>query len=86
MEAVYAVNKTCSHPEPWSTREVICEVNYMEVRLSGNVKLRVDLGLNGFSLQVSVKSEFPSSSGTNWNALRPVRVNDLMTFFFFIRF
>lgn len=30
-EVTYTFNKTCSPSLPWSDREVICEVNYMEV-------------------------------------------------------
>eukprot|EP00064_Thunnus_orientalis_P016110 superscaffoldBa00003122_g16173 len=34
QKATYSLNKTCSPSLPWSTREVTCEVNYMEAYAS----------------------------------------------------
>lgn len=36
-EVTYALNKTCSLPIPWSSREVTCEINYMEVSVRREV-------------------------------------------------
>ncbi|XP_041927019.1 uncharacterized protein LOC121690492 [Alosa sapidissima] len=36
-EATYAVSKACTLPLPWSPREVICELDYMEVHVDGAV-------------------------------------------------
>lgn len=35
VEVGHALNETCSPSLPWSPREVTCEANYMEVRVSG---------------------------------------------------
>ncbi|XP_055794625.1 uncharacterized protein LOC129865692 [Salvelinus fontinalis] len=37
VETTYTVNANCSLPLPWSTREVSCEENYMEVSVRGDV-------------------------------------------------
>ncbi|XP_052315610.1 uncharacterized protein LOC118392015 isoform X26 [Oncorhynchus keta] len=37
VETTYSVNATCFLPLPWSTREVSCEENYMEVSMRSDV-------------------------------------------------
>ncbi|XP_041842571.1 uncharacterized protein LOC121640773 [Melanotaenia boesemani] len=36
-EVIYALNQTCSPSVPFSSREVVCEVNYMEVSLRSDL-------------------------------------------------
>lgn len=74
VEVAHALNETCSPSLPWSPREVTCEANYMEVRVTG---LPSDFyhWLVFVPSQVSVKSEVTCSSGTSkddWNSLELV--------------
>lgn len=43
-EETYALNQTCSPSLPWSPREVTCEANYMEVRVTGCAGVAVGMG------------------------------------------
>lgn len=73
VEVSYFLSETCSPSLPWSPREVTCEANYMEVRLTPQSAFLALI--NGFPPQVTVRSEVTCLSGRNkddWNSLRMV--------------
>ncbi|XP_076015578.1 uncharacterized protein LOC143007947 [Genypterus blacodes] len=65
-EVTYALNKTCSPSLPWSAREVICEVNYMEVNVQSD--LACPMGTRKEDWNSTLKTAYASAT-SDWQVM-----------------